>query len=741
MRLKNNRGLLKVACFSVLAFLTVFGVNIAFADVSPFKIIAAEVTEHSETAVGGITGFSADRISNNFVFHKVGDTVTYKICVKNVSDKARIIEDVDSSHKGDLFTYEFNHLSGATIEPGDTFDFVLKTTYVKGVGDVSKRDLNSETQIIFEYSDGSSSTIVIANPTTWDNISVFGIIAIVCVLGLLVVVILHSGMSTKKKVIVGGILLAIACLPLPFANAADGVYDATLASKYSFKDELVVHFLSADGTEEFTREIIGYEELAEQVVVPGEVEGYYFVGWLTEEDELFDFSTPIVDDLKLYAKYAPYVYTLRFDGNGATSGTMPAQKVSYDELTMINANKFVRAGYDFLGWKDDNGDDYANEQEIKNLCKTDCVINLHANWQARTDTPYFVVNELMTVDGDEYIAMPAVKYTGKTDDYASPVPVELANFVTPAQQSAQIKGDGSTTIHYKYDRVQYILTLNDAKFIETATPAGKYNFGKEITLKAKSRAGWKFTGWSNGATDEEVKFAMNGDVEIGPKYTESELITVFSHEKPCTFNGILSSNYRKSGALIDGLLKADNITGDECTEYADKTYIDTGVKVYSKANAHKDLLVEFTIDEYTPANNGYRATFMSFTREEGSISYPGSVFRRYDDTDSFLLGVNVVKDKVKTLNFKKNFSLSAVQSVKIMRKNDAICYSINGAKPVYVGDNTPFNQYFEEPTVTFGAAISHESDGTPMRMLNGTLSGMKIKMGVDSTDELDCKKR
>ena len=720
-----------------MVFVSVFGLFRVFADEIPFAITNVEITDKSETTSGNITGFDNNRVNNNVTFHKVGDSVTYKMSIKNVSNTPRVIDNISSSYKGELFTYEFNSYAKDTIEAGDSFDFVLKTTYSNPVSDVNRRNQNLEIEIVFEFSDGSEATIIIVNPSTWDNISMFGVILAASVIGLMLIVIFQfKRMKNGKKLIILGALLAFACLPLPFANAADGVYDAVLASNYTLNDELVVHFVSEDGGEEITREIIGYGEHAAAVVVPDEKEGYYFDAWLSEDGEPFDFATPITEDITLRAKYAPYVTTLQFDGNGATSGAMTAQQINYDEAATIKKNGFERNGYDFINWKDDNGNEYADQQEVKNLCNTNCAITLHANWKARTDTPYYVVYELMNIDGDEYVPLPAIKHTGTTDEYAMVQPEDFAHFVAPAIQPTKINGDGSTTIHYKYAREQFTLKLVNAQYIETTTPAGKYNYGKTINLKAKGRAGWKFEKWSNDSTDEEISFVMESDVEIGPTYKETGLKTVYSHQGACTFNGLLSSDSGKDNGLLD----ADNITGDECTEYADQKYIDTGVHLFSKENAHKDFSVEFTIDEFIPSKNGRRATFVSATLEKSSVQFPGFVFRRDDgSTTNYLLGLNVVKDRVKTLNAKIKIPAANVRKVKIFRKNDNYCYAINGGTPVYVGDNTPFNEYYDSTALLFGVSIDEgTSSKVQQRYLNGTLSGMVVKLGEDIGDTLQC---
>ena len=54
--------------------------------------------------------------------------------------------------------------------------------------------------------------------------------------------------------------------------------------------------------------------------------------------------------LSYIAEYDDITYTISFDGNGATSGSMPAQIATLSIDTYVNENKFERTGYHFLGW-------------------------------------------------------------------------------------------------------------------------------------------------------------------------------------------------------------------------------------------------------------------------------------------------------------------------------------------------------------------------------------------------------
>ena len=102
-----------------------------------------------------------------------------------------MIENIDSKYEGEIFDYSFDSNADDEIEPGSSFDFVLKVSYKKAVSDVDHRSQELTIKFVFKFTDGSEMSFTIANPSTWDNISVFGVILALSVIGLLIVVIVH----------------------------------------------------------------------------------------------------------------------------------------------------------------------------------------------------------------------------------------------------------------------------------------------------------------------------------------------------------------------------------------------------------------------------------------------------------------------------------------------------------------------------------------------------------------------
>ncbi len=121
--------------------------------------------------------------------------------------------------------------------------------------------------------------------------------------------------------------------------------------------------------------------------------GHTFTGWNTRRDGTGtacqagdDVAYPAEGrTLTLYAQWRPITYTIRFDGNGASSGMMADLVATYDERKTLPANRYARPGKAFAGWNtkaDGSGAMYRNKAEATNLASSqDDVVVLYAQWE------------------------------------------------------------------------------------------------------------------------------------------------------------------------------------------------------------------------------------------------------------------------------------------------------------------------------------------------------------------------
>ena len=80
----------------------------------------------------------------------------------------------------------------------------------------------------------------------------------------------------------------------------------------------------------------------------------------------------------------PISYTIKFDGNGATSGSTSEMNMTYGTEKNLTANGFEKTGYSFGGWNtmsNGSGTSYSDQQLVSNLTTTDgVIITLYARW-------------------------------------------------------------------------------------------------------------------------------------------------------------------------------------------------------------------------------------------------------------------------------------------------------------------------------------------------------------------------
>lgn len=81
-------------------------------------------------------------------------------------------------------------------------------------------------------------------------------------------------------------------------------------------------------------------------------------------------------------------YTVVYNGNNATSGTMTNSRYTYELAANLIGNTFARKGYNFKNWNtnpEGTGVTYTNSQNVSNLTtQYNGVFNLYAQWQLIT---------------------------------------------------------------------------------------------------------------------------------------------------------------------------------------------------------------------------------------------------------------------------------------------------------------------------------------------------------------------
>ena len=255
--------------------------------------------------------------------------------------------------------------------------------------------------------------------------------------------------------------------------------------------------------------------------------GFIFNGWNTAADGsgtpyIADDTFPVAGNTILYAQW---ICSVAYDDNGATSGTVPEDSISYadgDEVTVLGYSDLAKTGYALVGWNtadDRSGDDY----------DTDDTFNIDGN-----TTLYAVWECYLTYDGNDQTSG-----TAPLDPSGGYVPSD--NEVTVLGQNDLLRtgftfsgwntaADGSGTNYaiddmfiidgndtlYAYWTCQVIYNANSATG-SVPVDSNIYQNASSVTILGQSdleRTGFTYRGWNTQA---------NG---LGTHYNESEVFTV-----------------------------------------------------------------------------------------------------------------------------------------------------------------------------------------------------------------------
>ena len=481
--------------------------------------------------------------------------------------------------------------------------------------------------------------------------------------------------------------------------------------------------------------------------------------------------------IKLDFVFEKYKYKIIFNANGGT-GDMDDLFLEYDEMASLPSSGFRKENYRFDGWnteRDGSGESYNNEQVVQNINKNDeNEITLYAQWVEASEGFYYPGYCIFNGQGHDVEGECA---EGQHIDYVD-TGIKLfseENYQRSFVLSFTIKEVGDQTFtdyrstifnalyeiddreHGKYPGL--LLRVEGNKWMIEASKGREPDYAAKIYFNKEELLNKKLTviRYNDGDTikvyymvDDEGPFLLKditdfadpfdttltfgASIEDGVIYRYSvanlkdiyfefvdddrtledltgghveeqidDMVTVFSQEGSCTFHG-----------------PGSNITGEDCSLFADYDYIDTEADLFSIGNIGKDFEMYFELDGYEDGNQSEnQATVMNAFLERTGTGY-GILLRRLNDKLQMIMRDGNGKEK------KINVNITDPLFVKIIRKNGHICYSINNGNLKYAINMNNFAAVFNVP-VTFGASI--DKNGNVFRNINGTMSNMYIKMG------------
>ena len=235
-------------------------------------------------------------------------------------------------------------------------------------------------------------------------------------------------------------------------------------------------------------------------------EGYTFKGWYKENGEVFDFDTPITENITLIGKWEINKYTVKFDSDGGTA--VKPQTVEFNKTANKPENP-TKEGYTFLGWYKD-GNEFSFDNPITET------ITLTAKWKLKEYSVTFDSNnetqpqEVIVTHGEKVTA-PKVEKEGYTFKGWYKEDGEEFNFDTPITDNIIL------TAKWEINKYTVTFVSGVEQHVESQTVKyGSYAEEPDVELEKEN---YLFRGWYNGENEFDFKNTpIKADIELTAKW-------------------------------------------------------------------------------------------------------------------------------------------------------------------------------------------------------------------------------
>ena len=184
--------------------------------------------------------------------------------------------------------------------------------------------------------------------------------------------------------------------------------------------------------------------------------GYSFSGWsdtasgsvlYTDKQSVSNLAYTQNTTVDLYAKWSANSYTVRYNGNGASSGSTANSSHTYDTAKELTANGFTRSGYEFLGWSTSASGSvvYTDGQSVSNLSSSaGDIVDLYAVWEMTIPSELVVYEATPVSPGSEDGKM---NVTVNDGNYVSLSKNPVATWIY--YDTGHVYDTGTITINYR----------------------------------------------------------------------------------------------------------------------------------------------------------------------------------------------------------------------------------------------------------------------------------------------------
>ena len=351
--------------------------------------------------------------------------------------------------------------------------------------------------------------------------------------------------------------------------------------------------------------------------------GYTFEGWFSEAEftnEITEITIGSTGDVTLFAQWTTNEYTITFDGNTNSGGSLPtAITQDYNSQVTVpgNTGALTKMGYTFNGWNtlaNGSGTAYL-EDDTFNMPATNST--LFAQW---SPTEYDITYNLE--GGTNNGSNPATYNIGtSTITFLAPTKTgytfegwfseaEFTNEIT----EITLGSTGDVTLFAQWTINSYNITYNLDGGTNNGSNPVTYNIGTStITLLAPTKTGYTFAGWFSEAefTNEitEITLGSTGDITLFAQWTISSYTVSFSGNTNTggSLPSAITQNYNSQVTVPSntGSLTKTGYTfigWNTLANGSGTTYV--AGNTFNMPAANRILYAKWTIKSYTVSFNG-----------------------------------------------------------------------------------------------------------------------------------------
>ncbi len=261
--------------------------------------------------------------------------------------------------------------------------------------------------------------------------------------------------------------------------------------------------------EKYSNQIVEYNKKVTRPENPTKT-GYEFVEWYKDSEliEKWDFDKDVVtSNVTLYAKWNLVNYTISYELNGGTNHSDNPSQYTVESAD-IQLKTPTKTGYTFVGWT------YGDKDEpVTTIVKGSTGDKtFKANWKINQYTVTF-----NTLEGTE-IENQVVDYNTKVTRPENPTKVgyEFVEWYKDSELTEKWDFDkdvvtSNMTLYAKWNPVNYTISYElNGGTNDKSNPSQYTVESADIQLKAPTKAGYTFIGWTYGDKDEPVTTIAKG---------------------------------------------------------------------------------------------------------------------------------------------------------------------------------------------------------------------------------------